>query len=162
MDLLVDEMFFCKMMNYVFRGTKNGALHHIPSQWWWHYANPVAEMLPFNGPSCFATFNFITSVDRNRSNFQNIMFQKRKIHNFQNNSHAICKTPLSETFRLRQQSFWVSDVLGCGTVLLSKWFLSNIKNQATSNAVSHLKRLDCQRGLKTSKTYTTISLLLTL
>jgi hypothetical protein len=47
------------------------------------------------------------------------------------------------------------------TVLLGKWFLSNIKNQAPSDAVSHLRRLDCQlHGLKTSETYTAVDFLI--
>lgn len=94
---------------------KYGTLHHIPSKgvwlgwpsWWWPHAGPVCEIHSFNGPSCFGTFNSITSADRNRSNFQNLMFQKLKVYNFQNNSHVYCKIPLSETFRLREKSFWI-------------------------------------------------------
>lgn len=68
---------------------------------------------PLMDPVAFGTFNYITSVDRNRSNFQNLMFQKLKIYNFQNNSHVYCKIPLSETFRLREQSFWILLTLYC-------------------------------------------------
>ena len=100
---------------------KYDTLHHIPStgvwlgwpSWWWPHAGPVAEILFFNGPSCFGTFNSFTSVNRNRSNFQNLMFQKLKIYNSQNKSHVYCKIPLSEIFRLREKSFWILVTLYC-------------------------------------------------
>jgi hypothetical protein len=117
----------------------------------------VAEISPLMDPIVFGTFNFITSVDRNRSNFQNLMFQKPR--------YIISKIIVMFIVRYHCQKH-----LGLGTiildsvdtVLLDKWFLSNTKNQATSDAVSHLRRLNCRlHGLKMSETYTKINFLIT-
>jgi len=119
----------------------------------------VAEILSFNGPICFGTFNSMTSVDRNGSYFQNLMFQKLKICNFQNNSHVYCKIPLSETFRLREQSqsFWILVTLCCWV----SGFFQTSRARSPVMQCHILERLGHQlHGLKTSETYTTINFLI--